>query len=168
MGPMVGTLGGLGAWLSIAFKTAFALLGIGIILTFFNPGLSEVQIKLIAIICCIIFTLINLFGVKLVGKVQTAIVLATICLLIMYILAGVFYVDHSRYSNITSKVFSSIFATAGLVFVSYAGTTKVISVAGEVKQPERNLPWGMFLSWGVISILYLLIHREFFLRGCQN
>ncbi len=157
MGPIVGTLGGLGAWLSIAFKTAFALLGIGIILTFFNPGLTEVQIKLIAIACCIFFTIINLFGVKLVGKVQSTIVLVTIGILVIYIIVGIFFIDHSRYSDIGSSSFSSIFATAGLIFVSYAGTTKVISVAGEIKKPERNLPRGMFLSWGVVSLLYLVV-----------
>ena len=159
MGPMVGTLGGLGAWLSIAFKTAFALLGIGIILTYFNPGLSEVQIKLIAIGCCLFFTMINLTGVKLVGKVQAIIVVTLICLLVLYVILGTFSpsMDFSRYETITDNKFGSIFATAGLVFVSYAGTTKVISVAGEVKHPERSLPYGMFLSWGVVSILYLTV-----------
>ena len=36
MGPMMGTLGGLAAWFSLAFKTAFALLGMGIFIILFN------------------------------------------------------------------------------------------------------------------------------------
>ena len=157
MGPMMGTLGGLGAWLSLAFKTAFALLGIGIIFTLFNPGFSEVQIKLIAIFCCIIFTIINICDVKLVGRLQVAIVITIICFLFLYVILGIFKIDFSSYTISDNKGMGSIFATAGLVFVAYAGTTKIISVAGEVKNPSRNLPLGLFLSWGVISILYLSV-----------
>lgn len=157
MGPMMGTLGGLGAWLSLAFKTAFALLGIGIIFTYFNPGFTEVQIKLIAIMFCIIFTAINLANVKLVGRVQVAIVVTIICFLILYIILGTVLIDFSRYSTMETKGLDSILATAGLVFVSYAGTSKIVSVAGEVKHPGRNLPLALFLSWAVISLLYLFV-----------
>ena len=45
----MGTLGGLAAWFSLAFKSAFALLGIGIFALLFNPGLSILQIKIIAV-----------------------------------------------------------------------------------------------------------------------
>ncbi|UCE72898.1 MAG: amino acid permease, partial [Methanomassiliicoccales archaeon] len=51
----------------------------------------------------------------------------------------------------------TVFATAGLVFVSFAGTTKITELAGEVKNPGRNLPLGMFLSWGVVTMLYILV-----------
>ncbi len=157
MGPIIGTVGGLGAWLSLAFKTAFALLGIGIIINFFNPGFDESQIKLIAIACCLVFTAINLLGVKLVGKVQVTMVISIICFLILYIILGIFFIDSSRYELTDSKGVGSIVATAGLVFVSYAGTTKIISVAGEVKNPGRNLPLGMLSSWAVISLLYISV-----------
>jgi mannitol/fructose-specific phosphotransferase system IIA component (Ntr-type) len=53
--------------------------------------------------------------------------------------------------------FGSIFATAGLIFISYGGLTKIASVAEEVKNPGRNIPLGLFLSWGIISLLYILV-----------
>ena len=52
-----------------------------------------------------------------------------ICFLILYVLLGAFQIDTRRFSGIESTSFSSILATAGLVFVSYASTSKVISVA---------------------------------------
>ncbi|GAJ03018.1 unnamed protein product, partial [marine sediment metagenome] len=42
-GPGMGTVGGLAAWFSLSFKTAFALLGIGIFILLFNPGFTEMQ-----------------------------------------------------------------------------------------------------------------------------
>ena len=38
MGPVMGTIGGFAAWFSIAFKSAFALVGIGLFAMLFNPG----------------------------------------------------------------------------------------------------------------------------------
>ena len=157
MGPMMGTLGGMAAWFSLAFKSAFALLGIGIFALLFNPGLSVLQIKLIAVMCILIFTSVNLFGVKLAGKVQSVIVIILLVLLSIYVVVGVFFIDTSRYSPSAPVGLGSVLATAGLVFVSYAGTTKIAAVAGEVKDPGRNLPLGMFFSWGVVSMLYILV-----------
>jgi amino acid transporter/mannitol/fructose-specific phosphotransferase system IIA component (Ntr-type) len=154
---MMGTLGGLTAWLSLAFKSAFALLGIGLFLVLFNPGFTEDQIKLIAMGCCLIFAVINIVGVKLAGKIQTYMVISLITLLVLYVIVGSFSVEFSRYTPFAPKGIGSIFATAGLVFVSFAGTTKIAAVAGEVKNPGRNLPLGMFLSWGIVSVLYISV-----------
>jgi amino acid transporter/mannitol/fructose-specific phosphotransferase system IIA component (Ntr-type) len=157
MGPMMGTLGGLAAWFSLAFKSAFALLGIGIFAVLFNPGLSLFQIKIIAVICVVFFTIINLYGVKMAGRFQVYIVIILLILLSIYVIVGVFFLDMSRYSAPQTFDLGSVFATAGLVFVSYAGTTKIVAVAGEVKDPGRNLPLGMFYSWGVVTFLYIAV-----------
>ena len=47
-----------------------------------------------------------------------------------------------------------LLATVGLVFVSYAGLTKVASVAEEIRDPDRNIPLGMLLSLGVATLAY--------------
>jgi amino acid transporter/mannitol/fructose-specific phosphotransferase system IIA component (Ntr-type) len=157
MGPMMGTLGGLAAWFSLAFKTAFALLGMGIFISLIYPDLSFMQVKLIAIAFCLFFTVINLRGVKLVGKFQVYLVLALLVILIIYILAGLFTVNANHYYPFVPHGYNSILTTAGLVFVSFAGTTKIAAVAGEVKDPGHTLPWGMFLSWGFVSLLYISV-----------
>ncbi|NNF56798.1 MAG: amino acid permease, partial [Rhodothermaceae bacterium] len=51
---------------------------------------------------------------------------------------------------------SSLISTIGLVFVSYAGLTKVASVAEEVQDPDRNIPLGMFLSLATATLLYVV------------
>ena len=78
-------------------------------------------------------------------------------LLVFYILAGIFFIQPSHFSNFIPYGYGSIFSTAGLIFVSFGGLTKVCSVAEECKKPGRNIPLGMLLSWGIISLLYLLV-----------
>ena len=159
MGPMVGTIGGLSSWFSLASKTAFALVGIGIFVQLFNTGLSDFNMKLIAIGFCLLFTFINLRGVKHVGKTQIILVLGLISLLLFYVIIGFFYVETNRFSPFIREGLGlgAIFSTAGFVFVSFMGLTKVCSVAEEVKNPKKNIPRGMFLAWGFISALYAAV-----------
>ncbi len=157
MGPMMGTIGGFAAWFSLAFKSAFALVGIGVFAMLLNPGFTVMQMKLIAVFFCIIFTIINIRGVKHTGKTQIALVVGLLSLLVFYIISGFFYIQPSHFSNFAPYGYDSIFSTAGLIFISFGGLTKVCSVAEECKKPGRNIPLGMFLSWGIISLLYILV-----------
>lgn len=157
MGAGASTPAGFAAWFSLAFKSAFALIGIGAILLLFFPGISMLQIKLVAVAFCIIFTLVNLIGVWHVGRVQTAIVVGLISLLVFYIIFGSFSIQSHRYVPFMPLGLGSVFATAGFIFVSYGGLTKVCAVAEEVKNPRRNIPLGMFISWGIVSLLYVLV-----------
>ncbi len=157
MGPGIGTIGGFAAWFSLAFKSAFALVGIGVFAVLLNPGFTEMQMKLIAVFFCILFTIINIIGVGHTGKTQIALVAGLLGLLIFYIVAGSFFVQSSRFTPFAPHDLSSIFSTAGLIFISFGGLTKICSVAEEVKKPGRNIPLGMFLSWGIISLLYVLV-----------
>jgi len=157
MGPAVGTIGGLSSWFALSSKTAFALIGIGAFVQLFNPGLTDLNMKLIAVAFCIIFTIINLYGVKHAGKTQIILVAGLISILIIYILVGFFYIQPSRFEPFTTHGIGSIFATAGFIFVSFMGLTKVCSVAEEIKKPKRNIPLGMFLAWIIVSTLYILV-----------
>ncbi len=157
MGPTMGTIGGFAAWFSLAFKSAFALVGIGAFALLLNPGFTEMQMKLIAVLFCIIFTTVNLIGVKHTGKTQIMLVVALLCLLVFYIIVGSFSVQLSKFTPFAPMGFNSIITTTGLIFISFGGLTKIASVAEEVKNPTRNIPLGMFLSWGIISLLYVLV-----------
>jgi APA family basic amino acid/polyamine antiporter len=53
------------------------------------------------------------------------------------------------------KGWSAVFTTAGLVFISFGGLTKVASIAEEVKHPGRNLPLGMVMAWFVVTAFYI-------------
>ncbi len=157
MGPTIGTIGGLASWFSFTAKTAFALIGIGAFVQLFNPGITQIHIKIIAIAFCVVFTLLNMRGVKHTSKIQNILVICIICILVFYVTIGFFFIEPSNFVPFTPFGISPIIATSGLVFVSFMGLTKVCSVAEEVKNPMRNIPLGMILSWISVSILYFLV-----------
>jgi len=157
MGPAAGTLGGFVTWFSLALKSAFALIGIGAFTILIFPSITELQIKIIAVAFCIIFTILNLKSVKHTGRLQIILVLGLLGILFIYSAFGIKNIDLQKYIPFSPKGFSSIIPVVGLVFISFAGVTKIASVAEEIKNPKRNLPLGMFLSFFIVLIFYSIV-----------
>lgn len=157
MGASAGTIGGLAAWFSLALKSAFALVGIGAFTVLLFPSIGDIQIKLVAIGFCVLFTLLNFFSVKVTGRFQVGLVIILIAILILYFLFGLSHIKLENYSPFTTNGWGSIFSVIGLVFISYAGLTKIASVAEEIENPKKNIPRGLFLSFFVVLLLYLVV-----------
>ena len=151
MGPFVGTIGGLGTWLALVFKTAFALIGMGAYLSIFWP---EVPIVMLAVILAVLFGIVNLFGAKKTGTFQVFMVFSLLSILLAFIGKGIPEINSVHFEGFFDKGTVSIFSTAGLVYISYVGVTNIASVAEEVQNPERNLPLGVFLAIGTAIIVY--------------
>lgn len=157
MGPLMGTIGGLTAWISLAFKSAFSLLAMGLFVLLLKPDVPELQIKMIGVVWCLFFTYINIKGVKFSSRFQTFAVIVLVVFLLVYVVIGTFSIQMERYFPFAPMGTTSIFTTAGLIFIAFSGTTKVTAIAGEVRNPGRNLPLGIFYSWGIVSIIYVAV-----------
>ncbi len=157
LGPLAGTLAGLGAWLSITLKATFALVGIGALGTLLVPAAGEWTVKLIAMSACACFVAVNVLSVKGTGRLQVGLVLGLLVIMALYVAAGFGSAQLVRYHPFVPSGVQSVFAVAGLVFVSFGGLTKVVDVSGEVRRPQRDLPLGMFLAFAVVMTLYLLV-----------
>jgi len=157
MGASVGTIGGLANWFSISFKSAFALVGIGIFATLIDPSVTEMEIKLLAVGNCLFFAIVNIIGVKHTGRLQVFIVTLLIGMLLFYIGRGFIFVKPERYTPFMPFGWNSVFATAGLVFISFGGLTKICAAAEEVKNPGKNIPLGMFLAFTAVMLLFAAV-----------
>lgn len=160
LGPLAGTVGGLGTWLALVFKSAFALIGMGAYLVLW----IELPVKPVAIALTVAFTAINIFGAKESSGLQRLLVTILIAVLTYYLVEGIFDLSTTGALVERGDELNTIFpfglenfvSTIGLVFVSYAGLTKATSVAEEVKNPDRNIPLGMGLSLLSATLLYAL------------
>ncbi len=149
-GPIIGTISGLGLWLSLLLKSSFALVGFGAYLLV----LADVPLVPAALFFLILIVLINIMGVKKVGKVQVYVVSASIIgLAVLLVMGGIDFKPDNLQPFLTGDTGGLITATA-FVFVSYAGVTKVAAIAEEVKNPDRNLPIAMMLALGIVTVLY--------------
>jgi len=160
LGSLWGLFSGLAGWFSLTLKSAFAVVGMAILVevtlqTVFNIHLGGWHLKAISIFCCLIFTGLNIVSVKHTGRVQILLVAFLLAILTVFVFWGAGSVKSAQYTNFLEKGWLQILATAGLVFVSFGGLTKADNIAEEVKNPGRNLPLGMILSWFVVTLFYL-------------
>lgn len=156
MGSAAGTIGGFASWFSLTLKSAFSLVGIGVFMTLIIPNISEWEIKFIAIFFCLLFMIFNLTSVKLTGRIQIFLVFVLIGTLFLYILRGVMLINVHSYTPFMPFGKRSLFPAIGMVFISFGGLTKAASIAEEVKNPSKNIPYGMILSFLVVLLLYAL------------
>jgi APA family basic amino acid/polyamine antiporter len=156
MGPLAGTVAGIGAWFSLVFKSSFALVGLGAYLLLLVP-LSGGLVKVVALGLAALIVVLNVVGTEQSGKAQSIIVTAVVVALAAYALNAGVAVDTARFQGFTDKGVGGVVTAAAFVFVSYAGVTKIASVAEEIENPDRNLPLGILVSMGVMMILYTLV-----------
>ncbi len=155
MGPLVGTIGGLGTWVALVFKCAFALIGMGAYLSLY----VEAPIVTVALSLTALFCIVNLVGAKETSVLQRFLVTVLLIVVFGFVLIAGGQMAAGSVTIYDDKEFwtsgvDGFFATVGFVFVSYAGLTKVASVAEEVQRPDKNIPMGMFLSLVVATIAY--------------
>ncbi len=153
MGPAVGTVAGLLSWFSLSMKSAFALVGMSV----FTVLLVNVDIRIIAIIFCLLFLAINVLGIKEAGLVQVALVVGLFLLMLLYVVRGLPVVKYTNLVPFAPGGLTAVLSATGFVFVSYAGLLKIASIAEEIKNPGKNIPFGMILSLVVVSIFYTLM-----------
>jgi amino acid transporter/mannitol/fructose-specific phosphotransferase system IIA component (Ntr-type) len=154
LGPPMGTLGGISNWFSLSFKSAFALIGLGVFFELSFPGISYLNVKLIACGLLLLFICLNILGAKEAGRIQVGMVLVLLSLLFLYIAGGLPKVQAERYFPVIPDNLGVLFSTVGFVFISYGGLTKIASVAEEVKNPSKTIPLAMVASWLVTGLLY--------------
>lgn len=160
LGPIWGLFSGLANWFSVALKSAFAVVGMAILIevvlqTAFPIRLSPWQFKTIGVLCCLAFTALNIVSVKHTSRFQIFLVVILLVILAVFTFFGSGTIEAVRYKGFLQKGWLAILATSGLVFISFGGLTKVASIAEEVKFPGRNLPLGMILAWFVVTVFYL-------------
>lgn len=156
MGPLMGTISGLGAWFSLVFKSAFALVGLGAYLVVVLP-LPDAQLKVVSLGLAVILIAVNIFGVKQSGRLQAFLVSFVLLVLFVFGAEGMIYVQPEQFRPFFAKGGSGLLAATGFVFVSYAGVTKIASIAEEVEHPDRNLPLGILISVGVMIPIYVVV-----------
>ena len=155
-GPILGTISGIGLWLSLLLKSSFALVGFGAYLSV----LIDVDfgyIKYFSLFFLGLIMILNIYGVKKVGKVQLVIVTLSLMGLTLLLFFGLPNIDSALLEPVFKEGSYGLITTIAFVYISYAGVTKIAAIAGEIKNPNRNIPFSMLLSLLIIGVLYVSI-----------
>jgi len=114
-------------------------------------------IQVIAIVLVILFLLVNYRGVKLYGRIQTAMFVLLMIGLFSLIIFGLPHVTLSNLSASFNPDLSLIVQASSLIFFSYIGFSAITDVGEEVKDAKKTLPRGILISIFTIAFIYIIV-----------
>lgn len=150
LGPLIGTIIGLGAWMALVFKGSFALIGLSEYLRVFLP----VPLVTTAILSGILLIYINFKGAKSSGQLQNVIVIGLLAILFLFIFAGTWMGESEAIGPFMPYGVASVFRTTGLIFISYLGVTQLAAISEEVKNPDKNIPRAFIGAVITVILIY--------------
>jgi len=169
LGPLFGSIAGMGDWMGLAFASAFYCIGFGQYLAELVglPGVTLVpgvlalnSIQVGALVAAVLFVGVNYAGAKETGGVQTVIVTLLLGILTVFAVVGWFSFDYGTLTGeggLTPMGAGAILPGTALVFVSFLGYAKIATVAEELKNPGRNLPLAIIGSVAFVTVAYAVL-----------
>jgi len=134
----------------------------------FSPAAAHALEMGIAFGAIALFYGVNLLGLKLSARTQSALMIIKI-VLILLLIAPLFFVEAPAVPAVAAATASPTLNQyllafgSGLVAVSftYGGYQQTINFGAEVREPARNLPRGIFFGIFIIIALYLSINYAY-------
>ncbi|HYU87095.1 MAG TPA: amino acid permease [Candidatus Bathyarchaeia archaeon] len=119
--------------------------------------LTRTEIFLIAGLLTLGAFLVNYRGIVVSSRVQLAVIVAIVGLLITAVVASAPSVNSTNFSPFFSNGYVPIGVSAALIFWSYLGYENVSNVAEEFKNPEKDFHRSILFSVIVIGLLYISV-----------
>lgn len=130
--------------------------------------LHEFFTKIVAVMCLLFLTGINYIGVIFGGGIQTVITIIKISSIFLLTLL-LFLLGQGSMSNVYTgfslpsdrNLLSAFGLAISGAFWAYDGWNNVTFVAGEVKNPRRNVPLALLFGTVTVILIYVLINISF-------
>lgn len=150
---------------------------------FFGISYELTTLQIVAVMMIVIFTTINCASVTVGGQIAKALTLVKVGLIALVGFGAFLFVTGGDFSNFTvfqtggiceevketvrygsaQYSFAAGFAAAMLgALWGYDGWNNLTLVAGEVKDPKKNLPLALIGGTALIMVLYIFIHIAYF------
>ena len=130
--------------------------------------LKDFGVKLLAFVMVMLLTGLNYLSVKASSYFQvisTFLKMAVIAALVI----GIFVFGHGSFHNfvtpagsgVSGGLFSGIIVAMTGAFFAYDGWINITSMAGEVKNPQRNIPRSLLTGVFACIIVYVLVNQAY-------
>jgi len=133
--------------------------------------LNEVGTKLLAAVLILLLTAVNYVGVKFGGLVQNIFTVAKVGAMALLVLGAFLLPTGGRAANLTTPsslihphgfaLLAAVAAALQGAFWAYDGWNKLTYIAGEIKEPQRNIPRGLVLGMVLVTAIYLVMNLAY-------
>lgn len=127
-------------------------------LGFFVPGANEglARIAFISLVVLIIIV-VNLIGIRESALMTNIFTVGKIVPLLIFVAVGLFFVQPANFNFTVVPEYAAFSSAVLLLIYAFVGFEAAVVLAGETKNPEKNVPFGTLTALGIVAILYILI-----------
>ena len=163
---LISFIAGWGLLLDYIVTIAISAFAVGPYLAYFYEPLNRAGVQIsFSIVLVFILFLMNVFGVK--QSTRISLVLTTFTILIQAIVITVGFstildlstiVDHMRVgvpNTAWSPSWGDFLKGTAMAMVAYTGIESIAQLAAEAQRPARTVPRAIFLTMGVLIVVYL-------------
>ncbi len=110
-----------------------------------------------ALFIIVLITALVYRGMKESRNASNLMVVVKLCIILLVIAVGVFYVDTANWHPFAPNGVGGVLKGVSAVFFAYIGFDAISTTAEECKNPQRDLPRGMMWAIIICTILYVVI-----------
>ena len=164
-GDFVGFNVGILGWAVTVIAWAAMLAGFAKIFIITFPAFEGYNLP-ISIVMLVLLSIMNIAGLKTSKMFTLTATVAKLIPIVLFSLFAIFFISGGvSKGNFTpflqlesgSNLFSAISSTAVYIFYGFIGFETMSIVAGEMRNPEKNVPRAILGSISIVSVLYMLI-----------
>ena len=157
-GPYIGFLAGVLTWLLgttavAAVSTVFATNAAKLFPVFEDPVMRGVLL----VASFALVATVNILGVKQGNRLNGIGTVAKLVPLLLLVFVGVLFVQRSNLAITTAPAIGDVTRASIVLIFAFSGVESALVPSGEVKDPARTVPRGVFLAMLAITLLYIAI-----------
>lgn len=144
----------------LARVTAFAAncnLLINYLSFFWSPATTTVWRASIIVFIVVVLAIINLLGIRQAAVVSNAFTIGKLVALIIFIAAGLFFLNPQAFAVGPAPASDAFSKSVLLLVYAFTGFEMATIPAGEVRDPQRNIPRALIIAIVVVAIVYILV-----------
>lgn len=116
----------------------------------------------------LVFTLLNMFGVRFISRIQNTLTSLKIVVIIVFIVLGI-AIGHGDWHHLSEPMVRTTHTALPAqfvislfwIYVAYSGWNAATYIAEELKKPERTLPLALTVGTVLVAALYMLLNIVF-------
>ena len=127
-------------------------------LGFFYPSSGDRWPRIVIITLVVLaLTVINLVGVRQAAITGNLFTIGKLVPLLLFIAVGLFFLQPANYTFAARPQLGAFSQSVLLLVYAFSGFEMAAIPAGEVRDPQRNLPRAILIALGVVAFVYILI-----------
>jgi basic amino acid/polyamine antiporter, APA family len=127
-------------------------------LSFFYPTAKEGTTRIILTTLIVsALTIVNFLGVRQSTILTNIFTIGKIVPLFIFVIIGMFFIQPANFSFAVTPDYTAFSSAVLLLIYAFVGFEAAVIPVGEIKEPQKNIPFALLFALGFAAVLFILI-----------